>query len=1247
MDAGGIGGDASRGIVRAVVGWSSSPLFFWLLTVALVAAIHASSSLVSSRNDEKEREKRKARSGGGFAVAAAGEEREVAAGRSDDRVLEMMRSFSFVQATEEDFLQGMAAFDHAVAADVDVPEPYVPSPVSSSSFSFKFQHQMPEIPRNSSLDLRELPEEEKVPSEHDGYETEETELVVHEERVQEQRREVVEAAPPKVHNYQFLTERDFRGFVTDPEAMTVRVEESFVPSPPPAAMQLEERRVVHDVVSRGGGGSFLTETDFTPADEPDATESVASSVNKTPSSRTTRKPGASSPSRTCASVASSGKRTPSRARKPAAVSPPPHACESVASSGKRTPPPPSRTWKKLAARSPSVASRGSSAAGGRPSFASEFSGFGDSDSESSASDDGYSVKDLVVDSDSDWFLSEKDFPGSGGARDAGAARRRYEAKVLEAIEALEAAKLEQRSYEEHSATTLSPSSVRQGSPDSIPDGNGSGKYPEDMWSRSPSPDVVYEDDVEKVVAVAEAEEAEEKNVEEEDESVDTSDDELSSSEKKVALAPVHGAASVADRSLDHSEKETITLNDHLGESISDVQTSPEAVFERGFVVSSNQVNGTDVRRSSEPGEAFSDVQRSPEAVSKRGFAVASNEVDGPHARISPEPCEAVSDAQRSAEAASERGLDISSKQVDGPDDRRSSEPSEHELVGTIDHSLDHVGDDRRETASESDQSYEIVFDDRRRPEPVDTGFVGTSDQSHELISDVWKEIVSRNDQPSAVDPDDKGGLDSEDKEFAGSNDHPNELTSVTKKVTFNVTDDQSYAVVSDDKSIPEMQEHNLGCKEEEEQEASANDHSDNFARQTYVSVTGKAKMHDDDGEDPDVKWKDLTDEEEDELESLWEHQDLIEQLKLELKKVRSIGLPTILEESETPKAPMEDLKPWRMDAKFLREDPMDELNKFYKSYRERMRKFDILCYQKMYAIDFLQLRGSKESSSMKSLPPTVASILSHNFRPSRRRSPEDPSERFLKELRYDLETVYVGQMCLSWEFLRWQYEQARDLPESDPYHSHQYNQVAGEFQQFQVVVQRFVEDESFKGPRLPNYINNRCVLRNLLQVPVIKEDSLKDRMEEQRKGNYVITSEVLEEIMEEAMHVMWEFIKADKVETTSVIKSLSNTHVELQDPLDHDLMAQIHAALQKKEKRLKDLLRTGNCLVKKFKKPKEDRSNQNLFFSQVDMRLVARVLRMPRITSDQLQWCKAKMDKIILVDRVKIHREPSFLLFPC
>jgi len=86
--------------------------------------------------------------------------------------------------------------------------------------------------------------------------------------------------------------------------------------------------------------------------------------------------------------------------------------------------------------------------------------------------------------------------------------------------------------------------------------------------------------------------------------------------------------------------------------------------------------------------------------------------------------------------------------------------------------------------------------------------------------------------------------------------------------------------------------------------------------------------------------------------------------------------------------------------------------------------------------------------------------------------------------------------------------------------------------------------------------------------------------------------------------------------------------------------------LVQKEKRLKDILKTGNCLVKKFKKAREDRSNQDLFFSQVDMKLVSRVVKMSKITTDQLVWCDKKLSKITFADR-KIHREPSFLLFPC
>lgn len=85
------------------------------------------------------------------------------------------------------------------------------------------------------------------------------------------------------------------------------------------------------------------------------------------------------------------------------------------------------------------------------------------------------------------------------------------------------------------------------------------------------------------------------------------------------------------------------------------------------------------------------------------------------------------------------------------------------------------------------------------------------------------------------------------------------------------------------------------------------------------------------------------------FDTLWEHQYLVEQLKMELNKVKATGLPTIHENYESPMI-MEELKPWKIEEKFQQGSTINELPKFYKSYRERMRKFDILNYQKMYAI---------------------------------------------------------------------------------------------------------------------------------------------------------------------------------------------------------------------------------------------------------------------------------------------------------
>lgn len=83
-----------------------------------------------------------------------------------------------------------------------------------------------------------------------------------------------------------------------------------------------------------------------------------------------------------------------------------------------------------------------------------------------------------------------------------------------------------------------------------------------------------------------------------------------------------------------------------------------------------------------------------------------------------------------------------------------------------------------------------------------------------------------------------------------------------------------------------------------------------------------------------------------------------------------------------------------------------------------------------------------------------------------------------------------------------------------------------------------------------------------------------------------------------------------------------------------------------KEKKLKDIFRSGNCILKRLQKHQEDGIDHHYFFSQVDMKLVSRVLNMSRITTDQLVWCHSKLSQVSFVNR-KMHVEPSFLLFPC
>ena len=113
----------------------------------------------------------------------------------------------------------------------------------------------------------------------------------------------------------------------------------------------------------------------------------------------------------------------------------------------------------------------------------------------------------------------------------------------------------------------------------------------------------------------------------------------------------------------------------------------------------------------------------------------------------------------------------------------------------------------------------------------------------------------------------------------------------------------------------------------------------------------------------------------------------------------------------------------------------------------------------------------------------LKSVVSHKLRAGRAVKGY-PS--LMRDLKRDMEMVYVGHLCLSWEVLHWQHRKAIELLQNDTRGTSRYTRVVNEFQFFCILVQRFIEDEPFCGPRINNYVKNRLLVRSLLQVPAIR-----------------------------------------------------------------------------------------------------------------------------------------------------------------
>ncbi|KAJ8770823.1 hypothetical protein K2173_021738 [Erythroxylum novogranatense] len=135
----------------------------------------------------------------------------------------------------------------------------------------------------------------------------------------------------------------------------------------------------------------------------------------------------------------------------------------------------------------------------------------------------------------------------------------------------------------------------------------------------------------------------------------------------------------------------------------------------------------------------------------------------------------------------------------------------------------------------------------------------------------------------------------------------------------------------------------------------------------------------------------------------------------------------------------------------------------------------------------------------------------------------------------DLETAYVAHACLTWEALHCQYTHMCQKISCQPENRTCYNQSAEQFQQFQVLLQRFIENEPFElGMRAEAYARTRKVLPKLLQVPNIKGSDQREKEEEE--SDWVVIAPDLITIIESSVLTFHLFIKLDMRKQNRVLE---------------------------------------------------------------------------------------------------------------
>ncbi|CAA7401933.1 unnamed protein product [Spirodela intermedia] len=299
----------------------------------------------------------------------------------------------------------------------------------------------------------------------------------------------------------------------------------------------------------------------------------------------------------------------------------------------------------------------------------------------------------------------------------------------------------------------------------------------------------------------------------------------------------------------------------------------------------------------------------------------------------------------------------------------------------------------------------------------------------------------------------------------------------------------------------------------------------------------------------------------------------------------------------------------------------------HEEYEKRMKWFDRVNYERT--------RGASEILNIRPGNPSFLRNVEVRIRAFQGMS----IQSLLKSIEDGLEMVYVSQTCLSWEALHRQYCRATEAlvaaaagSSSGAGQGVPCANTISKFQRFVVLLERYMENENKETRRFWNYSQGRISDAKFLQVPEISGD-------ERRPDGTPAARQVVAAV-EKAVQVFWSFLRRDDHRAGGILKKLLWVDPQAEDPRDLNLLDDLKKVLRKKEKQLKKLQGSRSAARQL------DSERMETLFATIDIKLVARVLRMSVISTQQLEWCRQKLAQVEIGRGNVLRARGEFLPFP-